>query len=229
MNAKNIFKKVWNVLGWFVMIALVIGLIYSIAGVWQARQTGEDFYLMNYRPGVILTGSMDPEIVEGGLTIGKKLKSIDELKTGDIITFHIYDEGIRQNIKITHRIIDIKGEQIFTKGDNNQVADNFVVTMDNAESKIVAVFNGFAAIHARWISGINGKIICLCPLIFLFLLSMFLDQIATIKKENKELLERDKFKENVISALGKDNLNSTSEDKDTTDTTENKDDEDSIE
>ena len=62
----------------------------------------------------IVSGSMEPTLKINDLIMIKESK---EYKDGDIVTF--YDE----EAYTTHRIIEISGEEITTKGDNNNSKD----------------------------------------------------------------------------------------------------------
>ena len=68
-----------------------------------------------YGAAVVLSGSMEPEFSQGDLII---VKEADSLIEGEIV---VYQES---GMLIVHRIIDIDGETITTKGDANAVADN---------------------------------------------------------------------------------------------------------
>lgn len=200
VSQMKIFKKITNVVSWILLIALGLMTIYTFAAAFQARQNKQDFYLFDYRPGIILTGSMEPTIREGGMTISKKVYSIDELQKNDIITFHIWDEDNREYVKITHRIVQITDDgKVYTKGDNNQVVDNYYSTMDNIESKTVKIWNWFARVHHLWwFGGIPGKIAVLCPLVFLICCSFLIDLKRKEAEERKQLKEMEEFKDNVM-------------------------------
>lgn len=80
---------------------------------------GKSFY-------IVYSGSMMPEIEVGELLIVSKQK---EYKEQDIITF-------RKNDKIiTHRIVK-NGEEIITKGDNNNVEDT-PIKSENIIGKVI--------------------------------------------------------------------------------------------
>ena len=68
-----------------------------------------------YGMATVLSGSMEPEFSKGDLLIVKK---VDRLDVDDIVVFE--DDGSL----VVHRIIEIKAEQIVTKGDANNVADD---------------------------------------------------------------------------------------------------------
>lgn len=67
-----------------------------------------------YGTAVVLSGSMEPEFSEGDLIV---VKETDIYEVDDIVVFQ---EG---NSLTVHRIINIDGETITTKGDANNTAD----------------------------------------------------------------------------------------------------------
>ena len=70
-----------------------------------------------YGSAVVLTGSMEPTISAGDLIV---VKEADSYQVDDIV---VYQEG---NILVVHRIIEIEGETVVTKGDANNVADHAI-------------------------------------------------------------------------------------------------------
>jgi len=67
-----------------------------------------------YGAAVVLSGSMEPELSAGDLIFVKEAATV---KTGDIVVFQ------EASILVVHRIIDVDGDVITTKGDANSVAD----------------------------------------------------------------------------------------------------------
>ena len=67
-----------------------------------------------YGAAVVLSGSMEPELSVGDLIIVKKAEAYS---TDDVVVFE--DSGSL----IVHRIIEVDGESVTTKGDANNAAD----------------------------------------------------------------------------------------------------------
>lgn len=67
-----------------------------------------------YGAAVVLSGSMEPEFSEGDLIV---VKETENYKKNDIV---VLQDG---NSLVVHRIINIDGETITTKGDANKTAD----------------------------------------------------------------------------------------------------------
>jgi signal peptidase len=140
-------KKIDN---WVSNIILILSLVFiAIVGVSivQAKRTGEQVFILGYRPIYVMTGSMEPYMMTDSICMTKKVDSLDELQVGDVVTFSVYSEAANRNLMITHRIIDIAEDgTIQTKGDNNDAPDNFQIHINDIYSKVVGVWNGFASI-----------------------------------------------------------------------------------
>ena len=76
---------------------------------------------------IVKTGSMEPEIIAGELIIVKKQ---DDYKKDEIITYKEND------IYVTHRIVEKKGNSYVTKGDANNEND-FEITNNDILGKVV--------------------------------------------------------------------------------------------
>ena len=74
-----------------------------------------------YGAAVVLSGSMEPELSAGDLIIVKKTENY---KQNDIVVFQ--DE----KSLVVHRIIEVDGETITTKGDANKAADEPISITD---------------------------------------------------------------------------------------------------
>ena len=100
------------------LIIFVLGIIAIIA-IWTSIQLnvqGKEYVdIFGYSIFSTETASMSPTIEIGDIVI---VKLGEQGKKRDIIT---YKSG---NAFITHRIIEIDGENIIAKGDNNNTQDN---------------------------------------------------------------------------------------------------------
>ena len=116
---------------------LVLALLPFIAFTLLTSNTNKIFGIQSF---VVLTGSMEPAILQGSLVFMKKQQ---EYHKGDVIAFK---EG---NITITHRIVDVmiqNSRSIYhTKGDANNVTDSQAVAesdiLGKAENSIPMVGN----------------------------------------------------------------------------------------
>jgi len=76
---------------------------------------------------------MNPEFRAGDSVIIKKIKTLNGLKVGDIITYRSSNIYLPLNASgyITHRIYGISGDIIRTKGDNNKTIDPIKIKLDD--------------------------------------------------------------------------------------------------
>lgn len=98
---------------------------------------------MGYKPFIVMSGSMETTINIGDLVIVKKVNS-SNIHTGDIIAFKNGD------IVISHRVREVINDsgtyKFKTKGDNNNVADDFIVSSDAIEGIFVNKIPGLGSI-----------------------------------------------------------------------------------
>lgn len=115
MNHKEILKIIKKVIVDLIIFVLSIIAILVIWGFIQLNiQNKEYVNIFGYSILSTETGSMSPTIEVGDIII---IKIGNEIKENDIIT---YKEG---NALITHRIEQINGDTIITKGDYNNIQD----------------------------------------------------------------------------------------------------------
>lgn len=98
---------------------------------------------MGYKPFIVMSGSMETTINIGDLVIVKKVNS-SSIHAGDIIAFK------NGNIVISHRVKEVINDsgtyKFKTKGDNNNVADDFIVSSDAIEGIFVNKIPGLGSI-----------------------------------------------------------------------------------
>lgn len=150
---------------------------------------------LGYKPFIVLSGSMEPEIMTGDIAIIKECQT-NKLKVGDIIAFRSGDAVI------THRIIEIakeKNETVFyTKGDNNNVEDKYPVYVDEVEGVFkyrIPQLGNFAMFVQTTVGTIT---VVLIPFILLTIYD-----INQRKKETKLQLEKQKKLEKELEELRK--------------------------
>ena len=118
-------------------------------------------------------GSMQPTFKINELILVKYSNKETEYSIGDIITY--YDETIE--IDVTHRIVDIVGDQFYTQGDGNNARDLNPVSREKIVGKVIynSFFLGYLYVKYRFIIMI---------LIILFVIAMNILS-STIKKNNE--------------------------------------------
>ena len=125
----NIIKKII-----INLIIFVLGVIAIIA-VWTSIQLNvqnKDYIdLFGYALFSTETGSMSPTIEKGDIVI---VKIGEQVQENDIITYK------SNNSFVTHRIIEIDGDSIIAKGDNNNTQDE-PITQDAILGEVVYIIN----------------------------------------------------------------------------------------
>ena len=171
-------KKFWSILGSIFLIFAVIILIFCIYIAVKSKQTGEDIYILGYKPYIISTGSMEPTLKVRALVIIKQVP-YEDIKADDIISF--VPEEIGKSV--CHRVVEIDEEGIVTKGDNNFTADMGKVSKEEYKGKLILSSNIYANIYYAVTEG-NPVIV-----IGLFLLLIFgiIIAVIAIKFLRKEL------------------------------------------
>lgn len=137
-----------------------------------------------YRPYVVLSGSMEPEIMTGSICLIDTGYRYDELEVGDVIAF------TNGRISVTHRIHEIRDGLIQTKGDANESPDHYFIGEGNYLGKYVwsVSYIGYAI---TWLQTRRGMILASTGMISLILLDVLVGQM----EKERRLIKTDKKKE----------------------------------
>lgn len=127
---KKIIKRIFKIIYYFFLIIILLcvgSIIYN-----KMKYPNSPLTFFEYQLYVDVTNSMVPTLHANDIVIVKKCKE-EDIHVGDIITFR---EG---NTTVTHRVIQMitMGEQIKykTKGDNNNLEDDRLITYEEIEGK----------------------------------------------------------------------------------------------
>ena len=183
MKAK--LRKLDEVVSWILLLTVFALLIYVVFSTVTNARKGEETFIFGYRPAIVLTGSMEPYMLTNSVVLTKEVTSIEELQIGDVITFHVKND-LGENIRITHRLAGIEDGLLSTKGDNNPSGDGIPLTMDNVESKVVAVCNQTAWLIAAW-QTTKGKFMILCVVGTILLCYIALKLYFASRREEREI------------------------------------------
>ena len=162
-------NKVLTIVGLILCIILIPILIINITLIIKSYiNTDEVPKIGGYAPLIVLTGSMEDEIMEGDLIIVKQIDGAD-VKVNDIIAF--FDPDGNGTSVLTHRVIEVindGGELSFrTMGDANTTEDRTAVSAD----KLVGIYKfriAGAGNVAMFMQTTAGLVVCVVvPLILL--------------------------------------------------------------
>lgn len=113
----KVWNRIINIICYIILAMMICGMILFLAG---------------FRPYVVLSGSMEPEIHVGSMAVVNENTTYDEIKTGDIVAFRS-----RNGALVTHRVVSITADGFETQGDANDITDGPLVTQDNYRGKTI--------------------------------------------------------------------------------------------
>lgn len=161
------FKSIFHRFLHFCAVIIVLNVcIYSLICAFIEKPANKLVY--PYHIYYVASNSMEPSIMENALILTKKVTDKDVLKTGDIISF-FYTQENSKKINVTHRIVKITDDLIYTKGDHNNKIDPVPICRNLVLSKVVFIFNGLAQFNSFADSGyvFFG---CMCIIVILVIL-----------------------------------------------------------
>ena len=160
--------KALTVLGTVLCIILIPVLIINITLIVKSYTDADAVPTIGgYAPLIVLTGSMEPEIMGGDLIIVKQIE-VGDVQVGDVITF--FDPGGNGTSIVTHRVIEIvDGEALSfrTQGDANNTADRLPVPAEDLVGVYRSRIPGAGSV-AMFMQTTTGLILCVfVPLLLL--------------------------------------------------------------
>ena len=178
-HAKKTFRKktVFRYLV-FSFIGIVLGLfVYAqnAQGILRDKMPMPFGYGMS----VVLSGSMEDRLSVDDLVM---IKATDTYQVDDIV---LYQEG---DSLVIHRIIDIDGDTVTTKGDANNVADE---PINKSQIKGVLVYD---------IAGLGAVVNLLKQPVSVFILlaaALLLTELSYRKEKDKDTEELDEIKKKI--------------------------------
>ena len=139
-KVKKVLNYVGKVLSYASIVLLVIIGAFLLYYLFTMQKYKND---PNFKPEVslytIISGSMEPAIHVYDVVVNVAVKSPEDIKVGDVITFES-TSSISQGLTVTHRVQDIKivngRYEYVTKGDYNPVADSSTAKYENVLGKV---------------------------------------------------------------------------------------------
>lgn len=122
----------------FIAIVFFFGVMWFGGTLVGSGGISYDTYFSEYKPMIIISESMTPTIAVNSLLLVED-KPFEDLRIGDIIFFHTKQHGM-----VGHRIIASMGDGFKTKGDNNKLIDDWIVTEDMYKGCVYEIHNEFA-------------------------------------------------------------------------------------
>lgn len=167
---RKVFRFMLNLLIFFVTILLLFALYNFI----QIKILGKDYVnYFGYTFFEVQTGSMEDTIYVNDFVFVKLDESFSE---DDIITFY-YNDSI-----VTHRIVELKENELITKGDANNTLDN-PITYNDVIGKVVFIGHEYGT----YIRVFRNPVVLGLIIAVVILLSILLDdKWKGVKVSNEE-------------------------------------------
>ena len=144
---------------------LVIGAVAAAAAVMF-------LYLAGYRFYIVRSGSMEPYIHTGSMEIVDCRFRYSGIQTGDVVCF-----ASAGGMPVVHRVANVTGNGLETKGDANDVSDGITVLPGNYIGK--AVFQiPYAGYAAAFAASKKGRIAVITAIAMLLIIALFPAQDA---------------------------------------------------
>ena len=189
-----------NIISWtiiFILAIIATFLMYYIIRTKYSNIRGQS-YEPSFSMYTIISPSMVPNINVYDVIISKRVKDIDTIKIGDIITF-ISKSSLSSGMTITHRVIDIIEDdgliKLKTQGDNNLSPDPAYVSKDNLIGKVVVRIPKIGRLQ-RFVLGSGGWLLFI---IIPGVLLVFFDvkKLFRIKQTQRKLTPKEPVNEIV--------------------------------
>ena len=160
--------KALTVIGTVLCIILIPILIINITLIVKSYTDADQVPTIGgYAPLIVLTGSMEPEIMSGDLIIVKQIE-VGDVQVGDVIAF--FDPDGNGTTIVTHRVVEIvDGNELSfrTRGDANNTDDRLPVPAKDLVGVYRTRIPGMGSV-AMFMQTTAGLIVCVfVPLVLL--------------------------------------------------------------
>ena len=186
-------KKTFKGIGRALSIVLIVFEVLIIVFLVVSKVQGNPPTLFGHQMYFIRTGSMSPYLEPGDVIISKKYDGGELVagNDGDVVTYY---GDVNGNVEmITHRVIEIDGEKIVTKGDFNNTVDS-PITKNDIEAvmvyKTVVIDKIYMIISSPW-----GFWLLIFTPIALLIVSEIVSLVKELKREKEEADENEEGNE----------------------------------
>ena len=177
-------KKALKVTGRVFSVALIAFEVLLIIFLVVSKVQGGPPTLFGHQMYFIRSGSMSPYLEVGDVIISKKYDGGELVagENGDVVTY--YGDVNGRTELITHRVIEVDGDTVVTKGDYNTSADS-PISKSEIEAvmtyKTVIIDDIYGEISTTW-----GFWLLIFTPIALLIVSEIISLVKEIKKEKQE-------------------------------------------
>jgi len=183
---KKISKK--TIVSFVLSAILFLIVLFVFIQFIQARRENRPISIFGYSMSVVVTPSMEPEIMVNDLIFVNEKVKFDEIEVGENAVF-ISLSGPIQGERIVHKVIekgtDEEGPYLVTKGVNNAVQDTDKVRESNFVGKEISNL-GFLGTIVILLSKVETWILII---VLCFAIPFAVKQVKKIIKYSKEAAE----------------------------------------
>ena len=129
---KDFLNTVFSAIAWVVILVLLFLVTSGIYQYFLSPKPYNGFLGIGY--AVVVSGSMEPNIRINDLILYQDHARAD-YQVGDPIVY-VRDAGTPDEMLITHRIVEINGNDLVTRGDANRISDS-PITFDDVVGRVV--------------------------------------------------------------------------------------------
>lgn len=167
MKYKKMMKIYKTTILKLILILSILLTLFVIIIIWNAKSLESEFIPMPFKIGIALvkTDSMEEELSVNDLVI---IKETNDYIVNDIVAYQDDDK------LVIHRIISIDGDNIITKGDNNDDPDT-PITINKIKGEIIGVYPKLG-LFIRTIKSPIGSFILLMASAALIVISFLADK-----------------------------------------------------
>lgn len=175
----KVIKRILTIVITIILVTIFTYNVYNIINIKVLKKDTTPVF--GYSMLEVVSGSMEPTIHVGDMIIIDLLGN--NFQENDIVTFK--DEN---GALVTHRIISLNGNEMITKGDNNDSEDP-VNTTDTIIGKYVTRISGLGRILAAFKSPLTMGLILFIGVLTCILVSTDKEGNPIVEEEDKEFLE----------------------------------------
>ena len=183
-------KKIAGILAaillWAVILAAALFAFTTIA----TRDADKVAHIAGYTPMTVRSDSMAPEFRQGDMIIVKKCDP-SRLQVGDVVCFHTILEN--QYVINTHRIAAIEenngSRSYVTKGDNNPVSDQHMISDNDIVGKYVGKLRGMGRVMDFLSGSVGFLLVIVLPLLVFFVYQVYHLIMVSISLKRATALE----------------------------------------
>ena len=149
MELLKVIKRVINILS---IICYMCIIVYALVALPS---------LFNYKPLIVLSGSMEPTFKVGSIIYYTEVAKEDIAK-GDVITFELENKTL-----VTHRVINIENDKYQTKGDANNSPDAEKIKFEQIKGETTNVTIPYIGYYIKYV---NEHLYLVAVVVFILLL-----------------------------------------------------------